>query len=209
MEHDHRLSDAMAAYEHTNYDVLALTAKVESLAGRYRRRQVFLRSTAGVVIGASLFAGASYLHGHNDQPMSAAGAVTVAAQAEPSPDKGFPDWLSESDRVAITRFSAAGYDYADAARLAVLWKTENITATKIEAGEQLLDKRPLPFPPTSQVYDGQTPEEAAMVDAFFARGYDFGDARQLAKLWKKASAYEAKVEAGKKLLNGETLPLRP
>ena len=47
------------------------------------------------------------------------------------------------------------------------------------------------------------------MDAFFAAGYDYDDAVQLAKLWKKADAYQAKVEGGKRLLAGETLPIKP
>jgi hypothetical protein len=31
----------------------------------------------------------------------------------------------------------------------------------------------------------------------------------LAKLWKKSDPYQAKIEGGKKLLAGETLPIRP
>ncbi|WP_250004652.1 hypothetical protein [Actinoplanes sp. M2I2] len=198
MEHDHPLSEAMAEHDHTDHDLLVVHANVEALAKRYRQRRLLRQSTAGVVISASLFVGAAHIYGQTEQPVLAAGA-----QATPS------EQLSSAERTAITRFLAAGYDYDDAAKLALLWKTPDITAAKIAAGEQLLDKRPLPFPPTSQAHDGQTQESAIMVDAFFAEGYDFRDAQRLAALWKTPSPYEAKVEAGKKLLRGEELPIKP
>jgi hypothetical protein len=51
--------------------------------------------------------------------------------------------------------------------------------------------------------------EAKRIDAFFAAGYDYNDAVKLARLWKSKDAYQAKIEGGKRLLAGQTLPIRP
>jgi hypothetical protein len=55
----------------------------------------------------------------------------------------------------------------------------------------------------------QAARDALAVEEFFDRGYDYDDAVKLAKLWKLKSPYDAKIAAGKKLLDGETLPIRP
>ena len=49
---------------------------------------------------------------------------------------------------------------------------------------------------------------AGAVDAFFNAGYDIDDAVKLAKIWH-VTTYQAKVEGGKKLLAGQTLPIKP
>ncbi len=46
-------------------------------------------------------------------------------------------------------------------------------------------------------------------DAFFDAGYDYDDAVKLAKAWKLADPYQAKIEGGKRLLAGDTLPFQP
>jgi len=47
-------------------------------------------------------------------------------------------------------------------------------------------------------------------DAFFAAGYDYDDAVQLAKIWKsKADIGTIKAQAGAMLLAGQTLPVTP
>ena len=54
----------------------------------------------------------------------------------------------------------------------------------------------------------QTDEDKAYL-AYFAAGYDYDDAVTLAKLWKSTDEPGAiKIEAGRKLLAGETLPIR-
>ena len=45
--------------------------------------------------------------------------------------------------------------------------------------------------------------------AFFAAGYDYADAVKLAKLWHTVDPYHAKIEGGKRLLAGQTLPIKP
>lgn len=50
--------------------------------------------------------------------------------------------------------------------------------------------------------------ETAAESAFFNAGYDYSDAVALGKLWHESS-YQAKIDGGKKLQNGETLPIAP
>src|SRR4029453_17016790 len=49
------------------------------------------------------------------------------------------------------------------------------------------------------------------MDAYFGAGYGYDDALKLAKLWKmdKADALSVKAEAGKRLLAGKKLPIKP
>ena len=54
----------------------------------------------------------------------------------------------------------------------------------------------------------QTEEDKAYL-AYFAAGYDYDDAVKLAKLWKLKTPYDAKVAGGKRLLAGQTLPIKP
>ena len=62
---------------------------------------------------------------------------------------------------------------------------------------------PLPSPVSSQ-------EAQRALDAYFAAGYDYNDAMQLAVLWKMPNdALTVKTAAGEKLLAGESLPIKP
>ena len=68
------------------------------------------------------------------------------------------------------------------------------------------------LPPLPEDLPSLSPAEAKLqkqYDAYFNAGYDYDDAVELAKLWKKSSPYDAKVLGGKKLLAGETLPIQP
>ena len=47
----------------------------------------------------------------------------------------------------------------------------------------------------------------ADLNAYFAAGYTYEDAVGLAQLWKISDPYQAKIDAGTKLLAGETLPI--
>jgi hypothetical protein len=52
------------------------------------------------------------------------------------------------------------------------------------------------------------PNQPAL-DAFFKAGYDYDDAAALAKAWHESDPFTAKVDAGNRLLAGQTLPLAP
>ncbi|MEU4222268.1 hypothetical protein [Actinoplanes sp. NPDC026623] len=115
----------------------------------------------------------------------------------------------DPDRARIDAYFGAGYGYDEAVKLAKLWKMPkgDIHAVKAEAGKRLLAGQTLPVkPPKEHVQDAQ---ETAQLDAYFAADYDYNDAVKLAKLWKLKDPYAAKVAGGKKLLAGETLPIRP
>ena len=127
---------------------------------------------------------------------------------KPLPDSPAPDETTSAlDAKRFDAFFDAGYVWDDAVKMAKLWKIKDPSDAKLEAGKRLLAGQRLPIKPQSaNVADER---ETERVDAFFEAGYDYDDALKLAKLWKKESAYEAKVEGGKRLLAGQTLPIRP
>ena len=51
--------------------------------------------------------------------------------------------------------------------------------------------------------------ETKRLDAYFKHNYDYNDAVKLAKIWHLKDPYSAKVEAGKRLLAGQSLPVKP
>jgi hypothetical protein len=104
-------------------------------------------------------------------------------------------------------FWNAGYVYDDAVRLARLWKLKTASKAKYEGGKRLLAGQELPFGPKPA--NVQAVKDLAAENAFFAAGYDYNDAVKLADMWKLPSAGDAKVAAGKKILAGQTLPIKP
>jgi len=52
------------------------------------------------------------------------------------------------------------------------------------------------------------PNQPAL-NAFFNAGYNYDDAVVLAKTWRESDLATAKVDAGKRLLAGQTLPIKP
>ncbi len=136
-----------------------------------------------------------------------AGRRLLAGEALPF--KPSPDNVADAKETRqVDAFFAAGYDYDDAAKLAQLWKTDDAYGAKVLAGKKLLAGEALPFEPTPGP-DMADPTVQRQVEAFFAAGYDYDHAVKLAKLWKLSDPSEAKAEAGKRLLAGRTLPIRP
>ena len=115
----------------------------------------------------------------------------------------------DPEAARVDAFFGAGYGYADAVKLAKIWKMPkgDIHAVKAEAGRRLLAGETLPVKPVEE--NVLSAKEMAQLDAYFAANYDYNDAVKLAKLWKLKDPYAAKVAGGKKLLAGETLPIRP
>jgi hypothetical protein len=128
---------------------------------------------------------------------SAAGVATAAQDAD------------------LNAFFAAGYTYEDAVGLAQLWKISDPYQAKIDGGTKLLAGQTLPIAAGSQptpptVATSSTASvSTADLNAYFAAGYTYEDALGLAELWKISDPYQVKVDAGAKLLAGETLPIAP
>jgi hypothetical protein len=215
-EYNEQLREAFERHEHLAPDPAAVYARVQELARTYKRRRRSAQAAGGAVLGAGLIAGAVNLPAL--LPAGPGGSVAVVAPgaapaASSPPPKTFPS-RSPSELKQQQEWDAyfgAGYGYTDAVKLAKIWHSKSdIGAVKAEAGRRLLAGETLPIKPGPE--DPSTDvitKEEARVNAFFAAGYDYNDAVKLAKLWKKANPYAAKVEGGKRLLAGDTLPIRP
>jgi hypothetical protein len=109
---------------------------------------------------------------------------------------------NDGESPAMTKYFDAGYDYNDAVKLGQVWNQTDINQVKSEAGQKLLNGDTLPVPPSGK----PVPPENQAVATFFGDGYTYNDAVKLAKMWH-VSSYQAKIEGGKKLENGDTLPV--
>jgi hypothetical protein len=109
----------------------------------------------------------------------------------------------------VDAFFAAKYTYDDAAKLAKIWHLPDAGAAKVAGGKKLAAGEKLPIKAGSAKPDPSVLKEQARLDAYFNAGYDWNDAVKLAKLWKMSDPGAAKVAAGKKLLAGEHLPIKP
>jgi hypothetical protein len=200
-----QLRKAFETHENLAPDPALVYARVKELARSYQRRRWGAQAAGGAVLTAGLIAGAIQLPGmlpgnNNSNASNAVVAPAAAAStAPPTQAELEKDWAA---------YFAAGYDYDDAVKLAKLWKsTAEIGTVKAEAGARLLAGETLPFPPSPEGVAAA--KETARLDAFFAAGYSYNDAVKLAKLWKIKDPFQAKIEAGKKLLAGEKLPIKP
>jgi len=129
---------------------------------------------------------------------------------EKLPFEGDPSTAEEVTRTKeVDAFFAAGYGYDDAVRLAKLWHKKDTYQVKGDAGKKLLAGEKLPFKPQPVKGNPTEVKTQKQLDAYFAAGYDYTDAVTLAKLWKQSDPYQAKILAGKKLLAGQTLPIKP
>ncbi|RZU54435.1 hypothetical protein EV385_6386 [Krasilnikovia cinnamomea] len=207
---EEQLRGAFEAHEHPTPDPGAVYARVQQLSRTYRRRRRGVQAAGGAVLGAGLIAGAinlpTLLPGR-----PADGVSIVLPAAAPSASASSAPSGAELQREFDAYFSA-GYDYDDAVKLAKLWNsTGDIGSVKAEAGRRLLAGQTLPFAPTpgGAVTSAPPSREQSQLDAFFGAGYDYNDAVKLAKLWRLPDPYSAKVAAGKRLLAGEPLPIKP
>ncbi len=214
-DHRDQLREAFQTHENETPDPALVYARVQELAGKYKRRRWGAQAAGGAVLGAGLIAGGIALPGILPAGPGGSGTMVApaAAPATPSaspfalPSAPVPASQAELERAYDAYFNA-GYDYDDAVRLARLWKSkDDIGTVKAEAGRRLLAGETLPFEPSPErVADAK---ESKQIEAFFAAGYDYDDAVQLAKIWKLSDPYEAKADAGKKLLAGKKLPIKP
>ena len=217
MNHPDRLREAMKAHEHLAPEPAMVYARVQELAKSYRRRRLIAQTAGGAVLGVAVITGAFQipnLFPGETAPSGGTAVVQPAASATKGPatlPSAAPDaqdpMFTSADQKARDKYFAAGYDLDEAEELAKIWKIRNLDDVKIKAGQLLLNGKKLPVrPPASSVSDAAAEAQA---QAFFEKGYDVDDAQRLAELWKLPSAFDAKVAAGKKILAGETLPIKP
>jgi hypothetical protein len=208
IDHGDQLRAAFETHENLAPDPAAVYARVQDLARIYKWRRRGAQAAGGAVLSAGLIAGVitvpGLLPGRPNDTVTMVAPAAAPTSTPPSEAELQKDWDA---------YFGAGYGYADALKLAQIWNsTAEVGTVKAEAGRRLLAGETLPIQPGPEVYpssDAVDPHLAAELNAFFAAGYDYNDAVRLAKLWKAADAYQAKIEAGKKLLAGETLPIKP
>jgi hypothetical protein len=221
-DHEHQLRDAFETHENQTPDPAAVYARVQELSRTYLWRRRGVQAAGGTVVAAGLIAGGLQLpHLLPGQAPDNATNVAVGAAPASSPAVTLPaskpagPKLSPAEELLQKRYDAyfnAGYDYDDAVALAKLWHSRgNIGSVKAEAGKRLLAGQTLPIKPGSADPAPPVPasKEEKRVSAFFAAGYDYKDAVKLAKLWHTVDPYHAKIEGGKRLLAGQTLPIKP
>jgi hypothetical protein len=213
-QHERQLREAFESHEHMTPDPAAVYARVQELSRTYRMRRRGAQIAGASVLGAGLIAGGLVvpgMFGHQGDPGKSAGFPVAASSAPalPSTAPASPSASPEPtySEVDLQKYWDSGYGLDQAETLARLWQKTDLTAVKAEAGRRLLAGQKLPVKP----YAGSTPAtaEEKQVRAFFNAGYTAEDAATLARLWKKASPYDAKVEGGKRLLAGRTLPIQP
>jgi hypothetical protein len=215
-DHGDELRTAFETHEHLAPDAAAVYGRVQELSRSYQRRRWGVQA-GGAVLGVSLIAGAAItlpglLPGQDKQTSVGAGAATMPNMA-PAATPSLPPSEAELQKQYDAYYNA-GYDYDDAVKLAVLWRSKDEPgAIKAEAGRRLLAGETLPLKPTPNdpetPADEISPTEQKRLDAYFEAGYDYDDAVRLAKIWKLADPFAAKVEAGKRLLADKKLPVKP
>lgn len=196
-----QLREAFHAHEDLAPDPAAVYARVQELSRTYKWRRRGAAAAGGVVVGVGLVAGIANL------PGVLHGQGSIAPATHPPAASASPSLSAQDVKRAVAAYTEAGYNGADAQQLAMLWhmSSGDLTQVKVEAGQKLLAGQKLPIPAATSAVD---PAGEAL-QAYFAGGYDFDDATELAKLWKLSDTDAAKVEAGKWLLAGKTLPIKP
>ncbi|NMO52393.1 hypothetical protein HH310_14465 [Actinoplanes sp. TBRC 11911] len=206
MQNEERLSETFESHEDQTPDPAAVYARVEELSRSYKWRRRGIQIAGGVVVAGGLIAGFTLVGNHNATPAPAGNSIVAAAPATSA--------APVSDEVAMQAFFDRGYHYEDAVALAKAWQsTDSIGVIKADAGRKLLSGEGLPFKPlpyTEPTVDPKQVEaDSAALDAFFNTGYVWTDAEQFAKLWKIKDPSDAKIAAGKKIINHEKLPIAP
>ncbi|XVU21135.1 hypothetical protein ACQPZJ_28125 [Actinoplanes sp. CA-054009] len=214
-QHEDQLRVVFEKYSNQTPDPAAVYARVEELAGKYKRRRRGAYAAGGAVLGAGLIAGVlnlpTFLPG---DPANTGGATLPAAAPAVSPSASRAPSETELQNYWKAYFEA-GYGYNDALKLAKLWKLNaNPGDVKAEAGRRLLlgetlPIKPSPDPEVSEPSSEEIDKFQKQLDAYFGAGYTWDEAEKLAKIWKLADPSDAKVEGGKRLLAGESLPVKP
>jgi hypothetical protein len=191
------LLDTFDAHQHLVPDEFDVLTRANEIARTRRRVRWVVQATSASLVTAGLVAGGIALPGVFSGGTSEDHSATVIPA-----DGGGTTTATKQDEYAA--FFNAGYEYADAQQLADLWHETDTNKVKAEAGQKLLDGDTLPIPPSGE----PAPPEDLAVTAFFNAGYDYNDAVTLAGMWNESTS-QAKIDAGKKIENGETLPIQP
>lgn len=215
-EHGDRLREAFTKHENETPDPAAVYARVEELARKYKWRRRGAQAAGGVALSAGLIAGITQLPSVLPADPAATSTFQFAAPSV-APTLDPSTQLSEKEaEEGLAAYFRAGYGYDDAVALARLWKfgADQIDQVKAVAGRKLLFGESLPVQPgqnpdTPATDDPATNERSKQFAMFFGSGYDWDDAVELAKLWKLEDPVDAKIEGGKRLLAGESLPIKP
>ena len=211
-DHDEQLREAFETHETLAPDPASVYARVLELSRTYKRRRRTAQVAGTAVLGAGLIAGAIHLPSMLPGPSGGGGvALSVGAPGAAAPSVA-PSYSEADLNKDWAAYFAAGYGYNDAVQLAALWNSQNIGFVKAEAGRRLLAGETLPITPHADPTPTPDPNEsaeAAAVQAFFNAGYVWDDAVQLATLWHLDDPSRAKVDAGKMLESGQTLPIQP
>jgi hypothetical protein len=191
------LLDTFDAHADTKIDTADVLAKVDAISRSRRRNRWVVQATGASLATVGLIAGGMGLPAllSNGAPH---GRSTIVNAASDGSDE-------HTQAQELSAFFNAGYVYADAEQLAKLWNQTDITRVKAEAGGKLLDGETLPVQPSG---DPVTPADKDVV-AFFNAGYDYNDAVALAGIWHTTDAYQAKIKGGKRIEDGESLPIPP
>ena len=199
--HEDQLREAFVSHEDLAPDPAAVYARVQELSRTYRWRRRGIQAAGGVVVGAGLIAGVVTM-----TTVAPRDPAVVLPAAPPSASPG-----AAGVQQAYDAYFGAGYDLQDAQRLAEMWQMPDIGQVKTEAGNRLLRGMTLPFAATPDDPASHAPADQvqARYGAFFDAGYVWDDAETLARLWKLSDPSDAKAEAGKRLLAGQKLPIRP
>jgi hypothetical protein len=191
------LIDTFDAHVDTNVDTADVLARVDAISRSRRRSRWVVQVTAVSLATVGLVAGGMELPGLLTGGAPHPHSVTVNTASD-----GNPAYTQAQE---FSAFFDAGYSYGDAQKLATLWHETDITRVKAEAGQKLLDGATLPVQPSGD----PIPATDKNVEAFFNAGYDVDDAATLAGIWHTTNAYQAKVKGGKRIENGESLPIPP
>lgn len=201
-DHGDQLREVFKTYEDKTPDPAVVYARVQELAKTYRWRRRGAQAAGGVLLSAGLIAGVYTVPGL----VAPKDDFTMVAPAAP-PSATPPS--EQQMQIWFDAYFGAGYDYTDAEALARLWKVDPAQA-KVEAGRKLAAGETLPIVATPEDNDdADDPVKDRQRQAFFDEGYDYDDALELARIWKLDGAGAAKAEAGKRLLEGKKLPIRP
>ncbi|MFC7528359.1 hypothetical protein [Actinoplanes sp. GCM10030250] len=212
--HGDRLREAFESHENMAPDPALVYARIEEIARKQKWRRRGVQAAGGVALSAGLIAGVTNL----PALLPSGPAVTVPVAVLPAaaaPSAAPPTKAELEERWAA--YFGAGYNYTSAVELAKLWQmdADQIGLVKAEGGRRLLAGETLPIQPlpeaevTDPTESPEDKEKTKQFDAFFYAGYGWDDAEKLAKLWKVDDPSDAKWMAGKKILAGEELPIKP